>query len=497
MTTVERIHVTENERQIFDLLLRAVGNFSPETKLRVAGGQNSSDIDIAISNMLPSAFLAELNKYLRSQGEDEVQGHVIESKPAQQGKQKPTLETVKMSLYNHSIDLVNLRRDVYERGSRIPVKVVFASPEEDAFRRDLTINSLFYNIHTGLVEDLTGRGMDDLKAGRIATPLHARDTFLEDPLRVLRAIRFAARFGFPLDEQLKEAASSEEVRAALAGEVSRERIGNEIDLMISGNRPVSALHLLSDLKLLGLVFALPASSEPNCVSLSLCRAYVEAMWNLIHTPGLVNLSGEQIRHALYAALLLPFRKMVYKEKTRKSSAAPLVNYMLKVSMKRKSSDAETVVNIHRATGRFLSLKNGVVQVDKREWGATDVFEHLESICQDDPEVPATSKTRVLAGFLLKDIRDLWPVAALLTSLLLSTDEVNQREIYLRIAGTIREMCLDTIWDEKPLVDASDIIKALQLTNRGPIIREWQQRLLAWQLAYPKGMPMAKRSKAPM
>uniref|UniRef100_A0A1J3K7B5 CCA tRNA nucleotidyltransferase, mitochondrial n=1 Tax=Noccaea caerulescens TaxID=107243 RepID=A0A1J3K7B5_NOCCA len=349
MTTVERIHVTENERQIFDLLLRAVGNFSPKTKLRVAGGwvrdkllgQDSSDIDIAISNMFPRDFLVKLNDYLCSQGEDEVQGHVIESKPAQ-GKQKPPLETVKMSLYNHSIDLVHLRSDVYAGDSRIPVKVEFASPEEDAFRRDLTINSLFYNIHTGLVEDLTGRGIDDLKAGRIATPLHARDTFLEDPLRVLRAIRFGARFGFTLDEQLKEAASSEEVRVAIAGKISRERIGNEIDLMISGNRPITAVNLLSDLKLLGLVFALPASSEPapseNCVSL--CRAYMEAMWNLIQTPGLVNLSGEQIRHAMYAALLLPFRKMVYKEKKRKS--APVVNYILKVSMKRKSSDAETV-----------------------------------------------------------------------------------------------------------------------------------------------------------
>ncbi|CAA7049513.1 unnamed protein product [Microthlaspi erraticum] len=150
MTTVQRIHVTENERQIFDLLLRAVGNFSPKTKLRVAGGW--------VRDKNIECLLLSLNGYLRSQGEDEVQGHVIESKPAQEGKQKPTLETVKMSLYNHSIDLVHLRRDVYARGSRIPVKVVFASLEEDAFRRALTINSLFYNIHTGLVEDLTGRG---------------------------------------------------------------------------------------------------------------------------------------------------------------------------------------------------------------------------------------------------------------------------------------------------------------------------------------------------
>lgn len=58
----------------------------------------------------------------------------------------------------------------------------FGTPEEDAYRRDLTINSLFYNIHTGLVEDLTGRGIDDLKSGRLTTPLPAKTIFLEDPL---------------------------------------------------------------------------------------------------------------------------------------------------------------------------------------------------------------------------------------------------------------------------------------------------------------------------
>ncbi|WZZ07788.1 hypothetical protein YC2023_093709 [Brassica napus] len=504
MTNVElreRIHVTENEREVFDLLLRAVGSFSPETKLRVAGGwvrdkllgKESNDIDLAIEKMLARKFFYKLNYYLRSQGEDKVQGHVIKSKPTNDNRRP--VETVKMHIYNHSIDLVHLRSETHEGNSRNPVKVGFATPEKDAYRRDLTINSLFYNLHTGLVEDYTGRGIVDLKSRRIATPLPARVSLLDDPLRVLRAIRFGARFGFTLDEELKEAASSEELQVALAVKISKERIGNEIDLMISGNDPVQAVTYLSDLKLFELVFALPSSSEPapseNCSSL--CLAYLEAMWNLIRTPGLGNFSGEQRRHALYAALFLPFRKMV-----------PVVNYIFKVSMKRKSKDAETVVNIHRATGRFLSLilhlqlkKNDVSQVDKREWG-TDVFEHLELISRNDPELPATSKTRVLAGFLLRDIKDLWRLALLVSLLLCTDDDMNlgfqvdkKREVYLTIQGTIiREMGLDTIWDLKPLVGGSDIVKALQLRdNRGPIIREWQHILLTWQLAYPKGMPL--------
>jgi tRNA nucleotidyltransferase/poly(A) polymerase len=62
-------------------------------------------------------------------------------------------------------------------------------PEEDAFRRDLTINSLFYNVNTGAVEDYVGRGMEDIRNQIIRTPLPALTTLLDDPLRVLRAVR--------------------------------------------------------------------------------------------------------------------------------------------------------------------------------------------------------------------------------------------------------------------------------------------------------------------
>jgi tRNA nucleotidyltransferase/poly(A) polymerase len=172
------------------------------------------------------------------------------------------LETAKLRIYDQWIDFVNLRSEEYTENSRIPT-MKFGTAKDDAFRRDLTINSLFYNINSGAVEDLTERGIDDLKSGKIVTPLPAKATFLDDPLRVLRAVRFGARFGFTLDEELKEAASSEEVRVALGEKISRERIGNEIDLMISGNGPVSAVTYLSDLKLFSVVFALPSSAEPS------------------------------------------------------------------------------------------------------------------------------------------------------------------------------------------------------------------------------------------
>lgn len=71
-------------------------------------------------------------------------------------------------------------------------------------------------------------GKVDLLARVIRTPLPPRTTFLDDPLRVLRAVRFGARFDFALDPELVEAASSAEVRAALGTKVSRERMGVEV-----------------------------------------------------------------------------------------------------------------------------------------------------------------------------------------------------------------------------------------------------------------------------
>ncbi|XP_010534110.1 PREDICTED: putative CCA tRNA nucleotidyltransferase 2 [Tarenaya hassleriana] len=498
----DRIDLTETERKIFDRLLATARYFNFDTQLRVAGGwvrdkllgKDCDDIDIAIDNMLGSEFLDKVCLYLSSTGET-VQGKAVIERNPEQSKH---LETARMRLFDLWIDFVNLRCEEYTENSRIPV-MKFGSAKEDAYRRDLTINSLFYNINTGLIEDFTERGIDDLESGRIVTPLPARATFLDDPLRVLRAIRFGARFGFALDKELKEAASSEEVKIALGQKISRERIGHEIDLMISGNRPVAAATYIHDLKLFFVVFALPSSPDPapleNCENL--CLAGVDGSWKLIQSIGYSKFSNEQRRLALYAALFLPFRKTFYKDS--KGKRIPVVNHIFKDSLKLKTSDSETVINIHRAAERFLKLIPSLqlkkdVRLDELDW-AVDVLEHWKSISLHDPELPETSKVRVLTGFVLREIKDFWRVS-LVTSLLLHTEDRRaadmdiqldeKREMYLTIQDTILELGLEKIWDVKPLVNGKEIMNVLQLKSGGPLIREWQQKLVTWQLAYPSG-----------
>lgn len=93
-------------------------------------------------------------------------------------EQSKHLETARMKIRGLWVDLVNLRSEEYAHNSRIPT-MTFGTPEQDALRRDFTINSLFYNINEGVVEDLTGRGIADMKQGIIRTPLPPRETFLD------------------------------------------------------------------------------------------------------------------------------------------------------------------------------------------------------------------------------------------------------------------------------------------------------------------------------
>ena len=88
----------------------------------------------------------------------------------------------------------------------------FGTPKEDAERRDLTINALFYNLHTERVEDFTGWGLRDVEDGIIRTPLDPLTTFKDDPLRVLRAVRFATRLNFQIVPEIKNAVLDQEVK---------------------------------------------------------------------------------------------------------------------------------------------------------------------------------------------------------------------------------------------------------------------------------------------
>lgn len=104
------------------------------------------------------------------------------------------LETADGKLFGLDVDLVNLRKEVHDGQSRTP-DMEFGTPEEDAFRRDATVNAMFFHLGKQEVVDLTVRGLKDLDARIMGTPLDPRQTFMDDPLRVLRLIRVGSKLG--------------------------------------------------------------------------------------------------------------------------------------------------------------------------------------------------------------------------------------------------------------------------------------------------------------
>jgi poly(A) polymerase len=165
----------------------------------------------------------------------------------------PRFGTAMVSIDGRQIELVSARAESYDPSNRKP-SVKRATLKDDAFRRDFTINTLMENLHTGEVLDLTGRGFADIEARLIRTPLEPKVTFYDDPLRMLRAVRFAVRLGFDIEEETWRAIIEEAYRLNLMGPeppvVSAERIRDEFLKVIAGPDPARGLDLLRESNLL-------------------------------------------------------------------------------------------------------------------------------------------------------------------------------------------------------------------------------------------------------
>lgn len=142
------------------------------------------------------------------------------------------------------IEVVQTRAEKYtEKTSRCP-EVVSGSIEEDCFRRDFTVNTLYRNITSGEILDMTGRGIHDIREGVIRTPLDPYETFDDDPVRILRCLRFAARFGWKIEESTMEALKKSIDRLAI---VSRERWSAEFRKMLFGRNVRDSLGVLAEI----------------------------------------------------------------------------------------------------------------------------------------------------------------------------------------------------------------------------------------------------------
>jgi len=152
----------------------------------------------------------------------------------------PTFGTSKLSYNNIDMEFVAPRKEQYTTGSRKP-QVSGGVLMDDTLRRDLTINSLLRNVSTNEVLDLTGKGLNDIKQGIIRTPSDPEIIFKEDPLRMLRAIRFTVKYGFKIGEDILSNISK---YAQWIESISKERIQDELNKILVTNKPVEGIELL-------------------------------------------------------------------------------------------------------------------------------------------------------------------------------------------------------------------------------------------------------------
>ena len=149
-----------------------------------------------------------------------------------------------------SFDVATFRREGNYEDGRRPSWVEYADLEADVRRRDFTINGMAFDLSRSSVIDLCG-GLADLREGIIRTIGDPAERFGEDALRVIRAVRFAARFGFSLEETTRLALMS---AAPSLGRIARERIWQELEFMMTEEHREVAFRLLAELGLLPHVF---------------------------------------------------------------------------------------------------------------------------------------------------------------------------------------------------------------------------------------------------
>ena len=328
------------------------------------------------------------------------------------------------------------------------------------------------------------------------TPLPPKETFLDDPLRVLRAVRFAARFNFDLDTGAGLAMESDVVLAALEQKVSRERIGTELDGMIKGPDPGRAAQVLERHGVLRVMLGADAlGSYPNAGSMSgdgaaAVQAVDAAMKLLIddRTDSFA-IPTECKRIALLSALLIGARDHSYVGPKKKT--APLAQGIVLEKLKLSKRDADSVVAVHESMSAMADLVSRLTCAGQ----ARSPAESCETSSL------SAGGTRRDVGLLVRRLKEDWIPALLMAPLASVTvsgdagagekragfmdsrqwaDACSEFRVAVEAAG------LGEAWTIKPLLSGKDIMEHLGMKSGGPVLGKAMSRLMDWQLENPEG-----------
>ncbi|QLG74588.1 hypothetical protein HG535_0G04710 [Zygotorulaspora mrakii] len=475
-------------------------NVAEPLTLRISGGwvrdkllgQDSHDLDIAINIMSGEQFALQLNEFLTEHYDKyELEPHSINKIDINPEKSKH-LETATTKLYEVEIDFVNLRSEEYSDHSRIPV-VNFGTAEEDAFRRDATLNALFYNITQDKIEDFTKLGLYDLNKGILRTPLPPRQTFLDDPLRVLRLIRFAARYNFEIEPNVYKEMQDPEINDAFLHKISNERIGVEVQKILRGPNPLLGLSLIQSTKIDNVVFRWHEDQEIINFNETHCENFNEI--ERLYSSGKLNAHLERVisKFDKFFSSSLPFysngidASADFAMNTILSCCLiPMAGYDIiwtsKAKMNNKISLTESILKNWLKVGKNESTRIAkVVNSSKTYDCMVDMFYRSRN--------DQASLKRSDLGIFLRDFKGDWETVhyvSLFNHFLYSQQsyyEMEKKYKYLRSA--IYNQNLENAHQLKPLLNGKEVLQGLN-RKAGPWLGKVNEQAIYWQFDNPNG-----------
>jgi len=323
--------------------------------------------------------------------------------------------TAMLRYQNNEIEIVGARKESYNRNSRKPI-VEDGTLQDDQKRRDFTINALSISLNNVTFGELFDpfNGIEDLKSKIIKTPLAPEETYSDDPLRMMRAIRFASQLEFTIHPVSLQAIKDQKNRIEI---ISVERITDEFVKIMASNKPSVGLRIMYETELLH--YILPELTDLQGVEEKGNQAHKD---NFFHTIQVVDQLAEKSENIWlrFAALLhdvgkAPSKKFIegigwsfHNHEFIGSKMVPKIFKRLRLPLDAKMKYVQKII---RLSGRPVALTQEVSDSAVRRLllEAGDDIEDLMTLCESDITSKNKKKVeRFLLGFTevrqkLKDI----------------------------------------------------------------------------------------------
>ena len=430
--------LTPFEAQIIDLIKKTCESFLPDKNVvaRIAGGwvrdklsgSQSDDIDFSIEGIDGLSFANQIEKVASKKDFPEL---VVMANPEQSAHIGSAKVYLTPEFY---IDICGLRWDEYSETSRIPI-ITVGTPQQDALRRDVTVNAIFFNVITSKVEDFCN-GIPDLESKLLRTCQPSKQSFLDDPLRILRIFRFGSRFSFNLTDDIIESAKN--AKSEYIEKITAERANLEITKALEGPNPVQYVSWIVESELFETIF-----DPQNKWGLD-TKACIDRM-----SISLKGCKEEKLVVSL-AAIFEPLYHMEkVKDTVRKNNMITALEFAILREMKYQIEIAAAVLKLLKGNEIVKSL----------------ISQPL---------------TRLQVGHFVMETGPLWP--------LVQHALYDQREIIFFIKDLkqyIIQENLGEAYSIRPLMRGNELAK-LHGQKPGPGMANLIRQLIDWQLENPNG-----------